>query len=362
MTTRQGWAQSVRFGERRVGAGEPCFVTFEAGPTHSGLESALRLVDLAARAGADAVKFQMVDPERLVADRQQPMSYEVLVDRESGKTETVTEPLYELLRRRALEPEEWRQLKRRCDELKLAFFATVAFEDEIDFLAELGCHSVKIASADVNHLPLLRRAARTGMCLQLDTGNATVGEIERAVEVVCEEGAEDVIIHHCPSGYPARLEGINLNVIPTLKRMFPHPIAFSDHSPGWVMDVAAVALGADLVEKTITEDRTTRSIEHMFSLDPPDMAAFVETVRQVEAALGSPRRVLHPEERQRRRAIRRSAHLEAPVKTGQRLDEAQLLFRRPGFGVGPDEVESLGERRFRRDLPAGHVLTVGDLE
>ncbi|MGE0254659.1 MAG: N-acetylneuraminate synthase family protein [Alphaproteobacteria bacterium] len=351
----------VRFGEREVGDGAPCFVTFEAGPTHDGLESAKDLVSLAAEAGADAVKFQIIDPDRLVADRKMPFSYEVLVDRASGRMETVTEPLYDILCRRALSHEEWRALKAHSDRLGLAFFATIGFDDEIALLEQIGCHSIKIASGDVNHHPLIRRAARTGMCLQLDTGNATLGEIEAAVDVILAEGNRNIIIHQCPSGYPARLESINLRIIPTLKQMFPFPVAYSDHTPGWDMDVAAVVLGANLVEKTITRDRTTRSIEHIFSLEPQEMKAFVQVMRDVQTALGGPRRVLHDEEKKRRRNIRRSVHLAADAAAGARLGDLPVEFRRPGHGIAPDLYETLADRTLVRPLPAGHRLDLTDL-
>ena len=172
--------KKVTFGGRIVGDGQPCFITFEAGPTHNGLASAKRLVKLAAEAGADAVKFQILDPDRLVADRSQLFSYKVLLDKQTRETEKITEPLYDIFVRRSMERSEWIELKRYCDTLNLAFFATVGFGDEIDFLETLGCHSIKIASADVNHFPLIRRAAKTGMCIQLDTGKSSFGEIETA--------------------------------------------------------------------------------------------------------------------------------------------------------------------------------------
>ena len=134
----------VSFGSRRIGDGFPCFITFEAGPTHDGLASAKRLVDAAGEAGADAVKFQLLDPDRLVADRALPFSYDVLVDRSTGRTETVTEPLHDILCRRTLSTSEWRTLKRHSDDAEIAFFATALFEDEVDFLAGLGCDSIKI--------------------------------------------------------------------------------------------------------------------------------------------------------------------------------------------------------------------------
>jgi len=346
---------------RRIGDGEACFITYEAGPTHDGVESAKRLVKLAAEAGADAVKFQIFDPDKLVADRKLMFSYEVLVDRNTGKTELVEEPLYDILCRRSLTRAEWKEVKAFADTLNLAFFSTVGFEEDIRLLEELGCASIKIASADVNHFPLIRQAARTGMCIQLDTGNATLGEIEAAVDVVRAEGNESIIIHQCPSGYPARLESINLNIIPTLKRLFPYPVAFSDHTPGWEMDVAAVALGANLLEKTITEDRTTRSVEHIFSLEPTEMREFIRIVRDVEIALGGNRRVMHPEEVEKRKRIRRSAHLTGGAKAGQALQDVAVEFRRPGFGVSPDLYEQLLQHRFAHDVEAGSLLSLSDL-
>ncbi len=247
---------TVKIGNRDVGEGAPCFITYEAGPTHSGIASAKELVRHAAQSGADAVKFQLLDPDRLVADRKLPFSYDVLADAATGRTETVTEPLYDILCRRTLSETEWRELKAYSDSLGLAFFCTALFDDEIDFLVAIGCQSIKIASADLNHYPLLRKVARTGLNIQLDTGNGSLGEMETAVDIIRREGNENIIIHHCPSGYPARLQSINLRVITTLRQMFPYPIAYSDHTPGWDMDIAAVTLGASLVEKTITLDRT----------------------------------------------------------------------------------------------------------
>jgi len=352
----------VQFGTRLIGDGQPCFITYEAGPTHSGLESAMKLVGLAAEAKADAVKFQVIDPDRLVADRKQLFTYDVLVDRESETTETVSEPLYDILCRRALSKDEWRKLKRHCDGLGLAFFATIGFEDEIELLEELRCDSIKIASADVNHTPLLRRAARSGMCLQIDTGNATIGEIEVATDIIRAEGNENIIIHHCPSGYPARLASINLNVIPTLKRMFSYPIAYSDHTAGWDMDLAAVALGANLVEKTITEDRTTRSVEHIMSIEPQDMKKFIAAIRDLETAMGSARRMMTASEVERRNANRRSVHLRRDLAAGSVIGLEELDFRRPGYGIAPSETDRLIGKTLRVPKSAGERLEWSDLE
>ena len=348
-------------GRRDVGDGTPCFIVYEAGPTHDGLERAIDLSRLAMEAGADAVKFQILDPDRLVADRKQLFSYDVLVDRASGRTETVSEPLYDILARRSMPHSDWRKLKQHCDGLGLAFFATVGFPDEVDFLAEIGCHSVKIASADINHYPLITYAAQRLPSIQIDTGNATIGEVEAAVDVIRRAGREEVVIHHCPSGYPARLESINLRIISTLKTMFDLPIAYSDHTPGWDMDIAAIALGANMVEKTITHDRTTPSVEHMFSLEPANMAAFVRAVRELEIALGGTRKQLTETELVKRVAIRRSAHVRRAARKGETLDMDGIEFRRPGHGIAPDRIEQYIGMRYARDMQPGEIVHAADL-
>ncbi|HVV79533.1 MAG TPA: N-acetylneuraminate synthase family protein [Pseudolabrys sp.] len=347
---------------RSIGDGNPCFITFEAGPTHTSLETAKRLASLAAEAGADAIKFQIIDADRLVADKKQMFSYDILVDRATSETKTISEPLYEILRRRMLTEKEWRELKRHCDALSLAFFGTVTFEDELALITDMRCDTVKIASADVNHYPFLREAARSGLNVQIDTGNSAIGEVEAAVDLLREEGCTDVIVHHCPPGYPAVPSAVNLRVIPTLKRLFGLPVAYSDHSPGWDMMIAAVTLGANLIEKTITFDRTTHSPEHMFSLEPDDAKKFVKAIRTVEQALGGSRRIMTTEERKRRNAVRRSVFLAEDCAAGTVLAGAPVEFRRPGWGMGPDEFERLSTLKLRRALPKGHMLTYADLE
>lgn len=350
----------VSFGDKKIGDGHPVFIVFEAGPTHDSVETAKKLIDHAAEAGADAVKFQILDPDRLVADKKQLFTFDILVNKETGESKTVSEPLYNLLKSRSLSKEEWRDVKAHSDAKGLAFFATVGFEDEVKFLADLGCHSIKIASADVDHIPLIRQAAKTGVCIQLDTGNSTLGDIEAAVDVIRAEGNENIVIHQCPSGYPARIDSINLRIIPTLKQMFGYPAAYSDHTPGHEMDVAAVAMGANLVEKTITLDRMTPSVEHIMSLEPCDMANFVKIIRDVETAMGTSRRILQPAELKKRDAIRRSIFLAEPAKKGQRIGDIKIEFRRPGFGISPADYDSILDAVLTQDLPAEHRLSWQD--
>lgn len=347
---------SIQIQDKTIGDSAPCFITFEAGPTHNGLESALALVRIAADAGADAVKFQILDADRLVADRQQLFSYDILLDRKTGKTETIQEPLHSILKRRELSHSEWLQVKEEANKLDILFFATIAFPEEIEFVAKLGADSIKIASSDINHTPLIQQAARTGLCIQIDTGNSTIGEIETAVDSILSTGNNKIIIHHCPSGYPARLPSIQLRMIQTLKQMFPFPVAYSDHTPGWEMDIAATALGANLVEKTITLDRCTRSVEHIFSLEADEPLIFVRSIKDLEIAMGDTRRNFSPEERLKRQATRRSLFLNTDKQAGDPITLSDLDFRRPGFGIPPTELDRVLGRILSRELPAGTHL------
>lgn len=347
--------------DKKIGDTHPCYITLEAGPTHDGLQTALKLVDAAANTGADAIKFQIFDPDRLVADRKLPFSYDVLLDRKTGKRETVTEPLYDILCRRSLSAAEWQQVKQRCDQYKLAFFATVSDDNMFSVVEKLDIPSYKIASADVNHLPLIRRLAKTGKCIQLDTGNATLGEIETAIDVMRAEGNHNIIVHNCPSGYPAHLESINLRLLNTIKQLFECPAAFSDHSPGWEMDIAALAMGANLLEKTITLDKTTRSVEHIMSLEPDEIAGFIKAIRDVETAMGKPRRILTQFEKDKRLAIRRSTFAIHGAKKGQRLADIAVEFRRPGFGLSPELYEQQLNMVLREDIAPGQCINPTDL-
>lgn len=351
----------IKLGAKFIGDGQPTFITFEAGPTHNGLESAKRLVKLAAEAGGDAVKFQIFDPDELIADKALLYSYDILIDKETGETETISEPLHDIFVRRSLSDDEWMKLKQYADSLGLIFFATIGDELGLELVTKMECHSIKIASADVNHFPLLRMVARTGISIQLDTGNATFGEIEEAIDVIRSEGNDQIIIHNCPSGYPAHLDSINLKMLPNLKNTFNCPVAYSDHSPGDVMDVAAIAFGANLVEKTITEDRLTRSVEHIMSLEPHEMKAFVQTIRDVERAIGQPRRIMTGVEKQKRLNIRRSVVLDEAVKKGRVLKDVKVKFKRPGYGIAPDSYENMLNMKFTEDLPEGHIVSAHEL-
>ena len=215
----------IKLGKRLIGEKQKTFITFEAGPTHDGYSSAKRLIESAAESGADAIKFQIIDADRLMADKDVLFEYKVL---DKNMSVTKKESLYDLLKKRMLTRKEWKNLKKIADSLGICFFATIGFTEEIDFVCEIGCQSIKIASSDVDHSDLIKYASRKKINIQIDTGNSSISEIESAVNVIESTGNKNIVIHHCPSGYPANVNNINLNIIKTLNQMFPYPIGFSD--------------------------------------------------------------------------------------------------------------------------------------
>ncbi len=350
---------SVELYGRKLLEEERTYIVFEAGATHTGLESAKALAKIAKDAGADAIKFQFIDADRLMADKEVVFKYKYLVRNSEGERfEETEEPLYEILKRRYLSKEDMKELKQYCDSIKIPLICTAVFEDEVDFLVDnLGIQSIKIASADINYLDFIHYCAKKGVNIQIDTGNADLWEIERAVQEIERAGNKNIVIHLCPTGYPARLESLNLRMIETLKLMFPdYCIAFSDHSPGWEMDIAAVALGAKLVEKTITLDRTIKSCEHSFSLEPHDAQKFVKAVRELDIALGSSRRVIPLKEKERRKVGRRSPYALRDINAGEVIDSNDFEFKRPEAGISADEFRFVRGMKLRKPIKKGECL------
>lgn len=355
--------QTIRIEGKPLGSGHPCFIVFECGPTHDGLDTAKKLVDVAAEAGADAVKFQLLDSEKLVPSKETMFTYRYLKDRNTEEIESVTESLQEILKRRELNYEEWGELIAYCKGKGITFFSTASNKAEMEFLHTNGVDTVKIASGDINYYHFLRQAAAFDWSVQIDTGSSSIAEVEQAVDVLEEAGCEKIIINHCPSGYPAYLESIHLRTLTTLQQLFPYPIAFSDHNPGHTMDVAAVALGANMIEKTITLDRTIRSPEHIMSLEPHDAAEFVRTIRDLEVALGTPRRRMASKSQlEGRTVVRRSVIAARDIKAGETLTQEMVDYARPGDGIPANLDSHILGRVVSKSVVSGKKFSWGDFD
>ena len=325
------------------------YITFEIGPTHSGLKSCKKFCKLVAKSGADAIKLQIINADKLVSDKKIMFDYKVLS--KSNRLKKKKESLHKILKRRELSYKEIKEIKNYCDKLKLEFFATVSFPEDIIFLKKIGCKSIKIASADLNYEMLLIQAAKSKMLIQLDTGMATLNEIETAVKIIKKFNNNKILIHQCPSGYPAGVESIDLNMIKSIKKRFKLPVAFSDHSPGYDMDIAAVAMGVNLVEKTITFNRYTPSVEHVMSIDVKDIKEFVKKIKETKIALGRTDRKLMYDQKKKRNDIRRSAFYNQNLNKGKKISIDDIIFRRPAIGgIQPEEINKIKGKKLKKNV------------
>lgn len=328
------------------------FIIAEAGVNHNGcLDIAKRLVDVAAQAGANAVKFQTFIPEQVVAKGAERAPYQQanMPDRRESQLE--------MIRRLALTKEDFHTLKAYCDRAGIMFLSTPFDYYSVDLLDKLGLPYFKIASGELTNLPFLRYVAAKGKPLILSTGMATLGEVEEALEVVQRAGARQVTLLHCTSNYPAPYEEVNLRAMVTLRQTFGLPVGYSDHTQGIEVAVAAVALGACVVEKHFTLDRKMEGPDHKASLEPSELAALVRAIRNVERALGDGLKRPSPGEKEIMKAARRSLVAAVDIAEGEIITAEKLTVKRPGTGIPPKMWDVVVGRRARVYIPADVVIT-----
>lgn len=342
--------RSVDAGGRAIGPGEPCFVAVEVGLNHNGdVALAHRMIDAAADAGVDGVKFQNFRTEDFVSDRT--VAYEYV-----SQGRTVRESQYDMFKRYELAEEAWVELRDHCRERQVVFFATPTGEDGLAQLVRLGAPLLKNGSDYLVHLPLIRAMAATGIPTVLSTGMATPEEIDDAVNAFRDAGGRELVLLHCTSSYPTPAEDVHLRKIPTLAARFDVPVGLSDHTWGTVAAVGAVALGACFLEKHFTLDKTLPGPDHRFSADPDELRTLVETVRTMEASLGDAELGLAPSELAGRHDFRLSCVAARPLPARHRLEEKDVAFRRPGNGVPPKEIGRLVGRALKQPVEEGDVL------
>lgn len=342
------WSQAADY-QGRV------YIIAEAGINHNGdLERALNMVDVAAEAGVDAIKFQAFQAEALVQPNAEKASYQ----KERTNTE---ESQLEMLRQYELTPTEFCEVANRAVARGIDFICTPFDYQSVDMLEHLPISAIKIASGEITNHPLLRYAASKGKPLILSTGMATLGEIEAALEVVRATGCQKMVLLHCTSSYPVPDDEVNLRVINSLATVFGLPVGFSDHTLGTDVAVAAVALGAVIIEKHFTLDKALPGPDHAMSLDPEELRRLVCAIRRVEKALGSPIKRVTPTEEEVKRAVRRSICAARDIKCGEQITEGMITCKRPGTGIPPTMVGLVVGRKARRDIKSGDQLSWGDV-
>lgn len=313
------------------------FIIAEAGVNHNGdLELAQQLVDAAAISGADAVKFQTFTAAKLVTRTAKQADYQVKnLGHEDGQ--------FEMLQRLELDLAAHKILIAHCKKRGIRFLSTPFDDDSIDLLLSLGMDLWKIPSGEITNLPYLRRIGSLGHQIILSTGMSTIGEIERALDVIEIAGTprSNITLLHCTTEYPAPLAEVNLRSMQTIGKVFGIPVGYSDHTQGIEISIAAAALGAVLIEKHFTLDRSLPGPDHIASLEPKELTALVTGIRKVEVALGSEIKRPTVSELRNVKVARKSIVAACNIRKGEQLTEANLTTKRPGTGIDPmrwDEV------------------------
>ncbi len=343
--------RTVQIGNQSVPSPGEVFVIAEAGVNHNGdLELAHRLVDVAAEAGADAVKFQTFDPAKLVSGAAASTPYQ----RRRGGVQDQRS----LLEALTLPATAWAELRDHASSTGTIFLSTPFDLGSAELLVGLGLPALKVSSGELTNLPYLRSVAALGVTVLMSTGMGDADEVAAAVGACAE--APGLALFHCVSAYPAPIEECNLRAIPALARAHGVPVGWSDHTPGLTTALGAVALGAAMLEKHFTTDRTLPGPDHQASLEPEDLADYVRQAKLLARALGDGVKRRMPSEVENAALVRRSWHAATELAVGTVLGDAHLTLLRPEGGMSP-AVDIRG-RAVARAVAAGNPISEDDLE
>lgn len=311
------------------------FVIAEAGVNHNGdIEIAKQLIDAASEAGADAVKFQTFQADSLVCRTAKKAEYQL-------ETTDRTETQYDMLKKLELTPQMHRELIEHCLKRNIMFLSTPFDLESIKLLSELGMQIYKIPSGEITNLPYLREIAKQQKKIILSTGMSSMDEVKAAVNVLKNNGTEELVLLHCNTQYPTPISDVNLLAMVKMREETGLPVGYSDHTQGIEVPIAAAALGAEVIEKHFTLDRKMEGPDHKASLEPQELMQMVVGIRKIESALGSKIKQVSESEKENLVIARRSIVAAMKIKKGEEFTEVNLTTKRPGDGINPmrwDEI------------------------
>jgi N,N'-diacetyllegionaminate synthase len=348
--------QPLTLANRHIGPGLPCFIIAEAGVNHNGdVGMAHEMIDAAADAGVDAIKFQTFDPDQVAAPAASKADYQVETTGEAGSQ-------LDMLRQLVLPRDAYRELMRHAEARALIFLSTPFDDASADFLQELGLPAFKVSSGDVTNHPFLEHLARMGLPVLLSTGMSTLQEVSRAVEAIRAAGSPPLALFHCVSNYPASPADCNLRAMETMRAAFNVPVGWSDHTDGMDISITAVALGANLLEKHFTLDRNLPGPDHRASLEPDELRAMVDAIRRVEASLGDGVKQPTLSEIPIAAIGRRSLYWRSTLPADSIVSQDDFTSLRPATGISPADQSSLLGKRLSRPVHSGDMVTPDDFE
>jgi len=327
------------------------FIIAEAGVNHNGdLVLAKRLIDAAAYAGVDAVKFQTWQTDLIVTKSAEMAEYQ-------QKNTGIQESQYNMLKKLELSYNDFRELKDYCDKKNIMFMSTADEESSADFLNELqNVH--KIGSGELTNIPFLRHIAKFKKRVILSTGMGTLCEVEKAVDILIESGLsrDDIILLHVTTMYPTPMEDVNLNAMLTLKNAFKTKVGYSDHTMGIEVPIAAVALGAKVIEKHFTLDRTMEGPDHKASLEPDELKSMVKSIRNIELALGSGIKKPSKSEKKNIKITRKSIVASRPIRKGEIFSQYNLTVKRAGKGIDASRWDEIVGTVAQKDYKENDLI------
>jgi N,N'-diacetyllegionaminate synthase len=342
---------TIFIADRPVGPGSPTFIIAEAGVNHNGdTQLAHRLIDAAANAGADAVKFQTFKAEKLVTKSAKMADYQV------QNTGQETSQL-DMLRKLELQYEDHAALKAYAESKGLVFLSTPFDTDGIDFLKNLGVKALKAGSGDLTNLPYLKKMASQGLPIIISTGMAVMEECSEAVATIRATGNENFVVLHCTTNYPCPEPEVNLRAMATMEAELQCLIGYSDHTDGILVPQLAVAAGACLIEKHFTLDRNMEGPDHKASLEPHELQAMVQAIRQVEKIMGHGKKIPNPSELKIMEAARKSVVAATSIAAGTVISSTMLDIKRPGTGISPKNLQDLAGKVAKVDIPADAIIS-----
>lgn len=323
------------------------FVIAEAGVNHNGdIQIAKRLIDAAAEAGADAVKFQTFKTENIVCKTAQKAEYQLATTNQS-------ETQFEMLKKLELTGQMHNELMEYCKQRNILFLSTPFDVESARYLADLGMQIFKIPSGEITNLPYLREIGKYRKKVILSTGMSSMDEVRAAVEALRKNGTDDITLLHCNSQYPTPMSDVNLLAMVSMREEMDIPIGYSDHTQGVEIPIAATALGATVIEKHFTLDRTMEGPDHKASLEPDELKQMVQGIRKIEAALGNGIKQISSSEKENVKISRKSIVAARMIRANETFTEENLTTKRPGTGISPmwwDElIGHCAKREYRQD-------------
>lgn len=326
---------------------QSCLIIAEAGVNHNGeLDLALKLCDAAKKAGADIVKFQTWKTENLITRHVDQAEYQ-------AQNTGVTESQFDMLKRLELSYDDFRKIKKHCDNLGIAFASTADEPESLDFLVDLGIPFIKVGSGDIGNIPFLRYMGTKGLPIVLSTGMSTLEDVDISIRALKEGGAAEITLLHCTTSYPCPYEDVNLKAMITLQKTFKMPVGYSDHTSGIDVASAAVALGAIIVEKHFTLDCNMKGPDHAASTEPDEFARLVRSIRNIEVCLGSGVKEPTNAEKQISKVVTKRIVAKRDINIGDVFDDDNICIKRCDDGElarkWDDVIGKTSKQNYRAD-------------